>query len=139
MAGLSAADSLGYRDSRGLSFTNRIAECAILAEYYPIGIFHRFPLDVYGFLGIAAFYNNPEVWDHGVAVTHLDDFSNIQPAIPMGAGINYLPREIMKFGVSVGWRKLFTNYLDGLNTSANSKNDSYFFVNLKVSYAFDLR
>ncbi len=131
---LSAADSLGHRQSRGLAYTNRIFEGAVMAEFYPLGIFSRLPLHPYGFLGLAAFYNNPKVFNQGEAVTDLDPFNKLQPAIPMGAGINYMFGNNMKLGTAIGWRKLFTNYLDGLNTSHNSKNDSYYFITLRVSY-----
>ncbi len=135
---LSAADSLGHRKGRGLAFTNLIFEGALMAEYYPLGVFFRFPLYPYGFFGIAAFYNNPKVFYQGEAVNDLDPFGRLQPAIPMGVGINYMFGNSMKLGAAIGWRKLFTNYLDGLNTSINSKNDSYYFITLRVSYRLDL-
>lgn len=133
-----AADSLGFRKSRGLAFRNKTHEGALMVEYHPFRSYYGSSVEVYGFMGLAVFYNNPRVWEHGERVTQLDDFPKVQPAIPIGAGINFQSGNNYLFGASIGWRKLFTNYLDGLKTTASSKNDSYYFISLRASYRFDL-
>lgn len=133
IARMTAADSLGHRKSRGYSFRNDIFEAAFMAEYYP-SIIKRLPLEVYGFVGFALFFNNPKVYLHSGFVHELDDFSRIQPAIPLGAGLKYLHRSNLQLGAKIGWRKLFTNYLDGLATIEEGRNDSYYFISLSLGY-----
>lgn len=133
IARMTAADSLGSRKNRGYSFRNDIFETAVITEYYPY-IIRGLPLEVYGFAGIALFFNNPKVYLHRGFVHELDDFSRIQPAIPLGAGLKYFHRSNVQFGAKIGWRKLFTNYLDGLATIAEGRNDSYYFISLSLGY-----
>ena len=133
-----AADTLGHRKSRGLAFRNKIHEAALMLEYHPFRTYYGSSFEAYGFMGLAAFYSNPKVWEHGERVTQLDDFSKLQPAIPMGIGFNFQSGNNYLFGASIGWRKLFTNYLDGLKTIGSANNDSYYFISLKVSYRFDM-
>jgi hypothetical protein len=134
LAKLTSADSLGHRSSRGYAFRNRIFEASLNTEVYFLKSPFDIPVDVYGYIGFAFFYNDPKVYLHGSFVRDLDEFSKIQPAIPLGLGVIYTVNRKWNFGGNIGWRKLFTNYLDGLETIENGKNDSYYFMSLNVSY-----
>ncbi len=134
LAKLASADTLGHRVSRGYAFINRIFEASLKTEVYFLKSPFDIPFDIYGYVGFGFFFNNPKVYLHGRFVKDLDAFSKIQPFIPMGLGATYTVNRKWNIGGNVGWRKLFTNYLDGLETIENGKNDSYYFISLNVSY-----
>lgn len=134
------ADSLAEGRTRDFSFQNNIIELAATYEVYAPKSSPAFPFDFYGYLGLAAFYHNPDlrVPDHLVDSFEEDEYSNFQPAIPMGLGVTYsvrLPQSDLKIGYEVGWRKTFFDYLDGFTRPWSQGSDSYYFNKITVSYA----
>ncbi len=132
---VNGADSIAGR-SRNFYFKNNILELAVLYEVYaPLSI-PNFPLSVYGFLGLAAFYHNPDLTVPNPAPFDFtwDEYSKIQPAIPMGIGFNYAVTRDIKIGYEVGWRKTFFDYLDGFTRPWSKGSDSYYFASLTFSY-----
>ncbi len=129
------ADSLAGR-ARNFSFDNNIIEVAVNYEVFVPNSSPRFPFSFYGFIGLAAFYHNPNlrVPNPPPADFTLDQYSNIQPAIPMGLGFNYSITQDMKIGYEIGWRKTFFDYLDGFTRPWSRGSDSYYFGSLKFSY-----
>jgi hypothetical protein len=136
-ARLNGADSIAGR-SRGFYFNNQIAELAVRYEmFFPFPLAAT-PFDAYGFLGMAAFYNNPALYVPDPAPSDFtwDEYSLIQPAIPMGFGFNYYYNNLLKIGYEIGWRKTFFDYLDGFTRPWSKGYDSYYFNTIKVTYIF---
>ncbi|MFW6227237.1 MAG: hypothetical protein ACOC31_03950, partial [Bacteroidota bacterium] len=84
------ADSIAGRN-RDFYFDNNVVELAVTYEVYIPASSFNFPLDLYGFIGLAGFYHNPNltITDPAPPDFTWDDYSSYQPAIPMGLGFNY--------------------------------------------------
>lgn len=134
-ARLHGADSLAGR-ARGFYFNNTIVEMAVTYEVYAPISTPGFPIDIYGFIGLAWFYHNPDltVPEPAPADFTWDQYSSFQPAIPIGFGFNYIFNQGLTLGYEVGWRKTFFDYLDGFTRPWSKASDSYYFASLKVSY-----
>jgi hypothetical protein len=134
-ARIGGADSIAGR-SRGFYFQNQIMEIAVRYEMFHSLERQGFPFELYGFLGLAAFYHNPQlhVPDPAPVDFTWDEFSQFQPAIPIGWGINYKYSNNFKFGYEVGYRKTFFDYLDGFTRPWSRATDSYYFNTVKVTY-----
>lgn len=132
---MSGADSIAGR-ARGFYFDNNVVELAVMYEVYVPMSTPNFPLSVYGFLGLAAFYHNPNLTVPDPAPNDFtwDEYSNFQPAIPMGLGFNYAVTREIKIGYEVGWRKTFFDYLDGFTRPWSKGSDSYYFGSLTFTY-----
>ncbi len=128
------ADSLAEGRSRDFYFDNNIVELAVVYEVYIPKRTPAMPLDIYGFIGLAGFYHNPNLTVPDPDNFEFEEYSNFQPAIPMGVGANYYFFNGMKVGLEVGWRKTFFDYLDGFTRPWSQGSDSYYFTQLKVSY-----
>ncbi len=130
------ADSLAEGRTRDFYFDNNIIELALIYEVYVPTISLNFPFSLYGFIGLAGFYHNPNLTVPNPPPHDFteDEFSNFQPAIPMGIGFNYTINREWKIGYEVGWRKTFFDYLDGFTRPWSRGSDSYYFGTVKVSY-----
>lgn len=139
-ARIHAADSLAPKESaryrRGFYYNNQIYELNVKGEYYFRRIFYDSPFRLYGFLGAAIFYHNPDLTVPDPENFEQDSYSLIQPAIPMGLGISYHYNENLRIGFDIGHRVTFTDYLDGFTRPAGPGDDAYFLASLKVSYFF---
>jgi hypothetical protein len=75
-----------------------------------------------------------------------EDYSDVQPAIPFGAGVKYILNPRWYVGFELGVRKTFTDYLDnvapGDGTTKNYQygnrydNDLYFYGGFTINYSF---
>lgn len=140
---LHEADTLSPKDSgrynRRYFFDNEVFELAVKWEVYlPQWVF-RSPLDVYAFLGLAVFYHDPELRVPDPDNFTPQDFNNIQPAFPLGAGLHYTFDNNLRLGFNLGWRKTFTDHLDGVSTPQSKGMDSYFFNQFSISYLLQPR
>lgn len=137
-ANINGADSLSppntSRYNRGFSFNNNIFELAAKGIVYAPRIDHKFPLDIYGYLGIAGFYHNPELYVPDPDNYDFEEYSNYQLAFPMGIGAYYTFQKQYKVGIDIGWRKTFTDYLNGFTRTASKGYDSYYFMGFRFSY-----
>lgn len=133
-ARLQGADSLTEnpnRFTRNLHFRNDIIEFSTTLEYYfynqpDVGRTGRYLLDfkAYAWAGFGVFYNNPMAQLDGTwyALQPLNTegldapYSRIQPVIPVGFGMFYTFSRIHRFGMKVGWRYTFTDYVDDVST-----------------------
>jgi hypothetical protein len=133
-ARLQGADSLTEnpnRFTRNLHFRNDIFEFATTLEYYfynqpDVGRTGRYLLDfkAYAWAGFGVFYNNPQAQLNGewYALQPLNTegletpYSRLQPVIPVGFGVFYTFSRIHRFGMKVGWRYSFTDYIDDVST-----------------------
>ncbi len=139
-ARIHAADSLAPKESarykRDFYYNNQIFELNVKAEFYIPRILEDYPFRIYGFLGAAVFYHNPDLTVPDPENFEKESYGLIQPAIPMGLGILYFYNDNIRIGLDIGHRVLFTDYLDGFTRPAGPRNDAYFFGSLKISYFF---
>lgn len=137
-ASISGADSLSpigsSRYNRGFYFNNNIYELAAKAIGYAPRINHKIPLDIYAYLGVAGFYHNPSLSVPDPSNYDFEEFSNYQIALPMGLGAYYIFEQQYKLGLEIGWRKTFTDYLNGFTRPASKGYDSYYFTAIRFSY-----
>lgn len=133
---ISGADSIVDGRERNFHFKNNIFELSFVGEVYAPKSGAAFPLDFYGFFGIGGFYHNPQlnVPEPEPNDFTWDEYSNFQIALPMGIGVNYMLNNGILIGYEVGYRKLFTDYLDGFTRPWSQGNDSYYFTSVKVTY-----
>ncbi len=138
-----AADSLAPESSarynRDFYFENQIFEFSVMGEVYIHEWTNHTPWDIFGYLGAAVFYHDPDLTIPPDSNQPEEDFSLIQPAIPMGMGINYFTDRNIKIGLDVGHRVTFTDHLDGFSRPASDANDAYFLFSFRISYFFDAR
>lgn len=114
---------------RNLSFESDIWEISSIFEYnfQPFGS-RKLSKDFtsYVMLGVAAYRFNPKTVykDNLVELRQLrtegqdakDQYQLIQVAVPFGGGVKYNLNKNWVFGFEIGWRKLFTDYLDDVST-----------------------
>ena len=114
------------RKSRNLSFRSKILELALIGEYNIFGRHKR--LTPYLFGGVAVFRFNPEANYQGRLIElqplgtegqGIDGFGEkykrTQFAIPMGAGLKFAVNKNFNVSIEMGFRKLFTDYLDDVS------------------------
>ncbi len=141
-ARIHSADSLSGegsgRYSRGFYFSNQIFELNLKGEFFIPELLRNYPWDIYGYLGVAVFYHDPDlhVPDPPPSNHTEESYSNIQPAIPMGVGVIYTINDNFRFGFDIGHRITFTDYLDGFSRPYSDGNDAYFLGSFKLSYFF---
>ncbi len=116
------------RLSRNLSFRSKIMELALIGEYNILGRHKRMTPYVFG--GLAIFRFNPEANYEGRLIElqplgtegqGIDGFgkkyNRTQFAIPMGAGLKFAVNKNFNVSLEMGFRKLFTDYLDDVSGS----------------------
>jgi hypothetical protein len=123
-------NSKDYLKLRNLNFESRITEASIVAEYNVFNISStRWSPYVFG--GVAIYHFNPftrDSSDNKVFLKPLSTegqglpgypevkpYSLTQLAIPFGGGIKYALSDRVQVGLQVGFRKLFTDYLDDIS------------------------
>lgn len=145
-----ATDERGTNEGRLMEATTSLFEPAIIGEYYFIKnysensylfltrkesfIFHLLKsLDFYAFGGIGAasfkVKGNDELVAHPNYVDH-----GFTPVIPAGIGTTLIYSPNLNFGLEVGGRYAFTDFLDGYTSQYSKANDVYYFLNLTVTY-----
>lgn len=131
-----------FAEQRNASFNIFLMEASITVEYHFLNWrdtkhYVRYSPYLFGGLGlfgISGNGNKPE------------EYSNVQPAIPFGAGIKYIVNPRWYVALELGARKTFFDYLDNVSTGdADRKNfqygnpftnDSYYFLGLSVTRTF---
>jgi len=115
---------------RNLAFETSIVEFSAVAEYYLFNLYER-SYSPYAFAGLAIYHYNPYAFDANHQKTYLKPLSTegegltgypdrkpyslTQPAIPFGGGIKFAVTDNLRIAVEVGFRKLFTDYLDDVS------------------------
>jgi hypothetical protein len=139
VAKVGASDALNKPSlqPRNLSFQSQILEANVLAEYTLFDLsLHRF--SPYAFAGLAVFHFNPYAYDtlgnkvflrplstEGEGLPEYPDrkpYSLTQLAIPFGGGIKLRVTDNVVLAYEVGFRKLFTDYLDDVSTTYVDEN-----------------
>ncbi|MBN1108286.1 MAG: hypothetical protein JXR66_12055 [Bacteroidales bacterium] len=144
-----ATDERGSNETRILESTTSAFEPAILGEYYFVknyaensylflrrksGFMRHFfnSLDFYAFTGIGAIsYSvqpNEALLERGMRT------GGFAAAIPAGIGGTLIFSPDLNFGLELGGRYAFTDYLDGYTSQFSKANDVYYFLNLTVTY-----
>jgi hypothetical protein len=114
---------------RNLNFQSHLWELNSVFEfnYLPFGTNPRTSsLSSYAFFGLSLYRFNPqalfkEEW-HDLRPLRTEEQTNnqtynlVQLAVPFGGGIKYSITKNWVFGFELGWRKLFTDYLDDVST-----------------------
>ena len=132
---ISADDKLGRNRTRNLNFTSRLYEANTGVEYY-ITRLQDHVLTPYVFAGIAVYHFSPYTYDTSGKQIFLEPLSTegegfvpgrdvyklTQFAIPFGAGAKFSLSENINVGIEVGFRKLFTDYLDDVSTTYVDEN-----------------
>lgn len=140
---IGGADSLSPQTSsrynRAYHFENRLYEMAFKGEVYLPKYLLDVPFDLYAYAGFGLFYHDPDL-----SVTNPDtfqpaSFSHVQPSIPMGLGVHYTFPNNFRIGYNIGWRKTFTDHLDGLSTRSSRGNDSFYFNSFNLGYYFRVK
>ena len=145
---LHGIDKRGSNEGRDFEATTNIFETALLGEYYFIKnksensyLFLRgrrnlwrllTSLDFYAFAGAGVVSYDVRVSDN-LAARGLPT-SGLAPVIPGGIGATLIYTPNLNFGMELGGRYAFTDYLDGYTSQFSSANDVYYFLNFLVTY-----
>lgn len=148
---LKATDIRGSNEGREFEASMIYFQPALIGEYYFIKnksensyIFvssgKRFfktlisSLDFYAFTGIGGMAYTVEGND--ALVNNINGFESggFTPVIPGGIGTSLIYSPYLNFGIELGARYTFTDYLDGYTSQYSSANDVYYFLNFVVSY-----
>jgi hypothetical protein len=146
---LRANDERGSNEGRDFDATTSIFEPAVIGEYYFIKnmaensylfvkgkerfIFSLFKsLDFYAFAGFGGV--SYSVKGNDALITHGMETGGFSMVIPAGLGATLIYSPNLNFGVEVGGRYAFTDYLDGYTSQYSKANDVYYFLNFTVTY-----
>jgi opacity protein-like surface antigen len=125
---LSANDKYGRNSLRNLNFSSKLTEVNLGFEYY-ITPLSAHLLTPYVFAGVSVYHFNPYTYDTTGKKTYLrplstegegfvpgkSNYNLTQFAIPFGAGVKLSLSDNINVGIEVGYRKLFTDYLDDVS------------------------
>ncbi|MGN6196697.1 MAG: DUF6089 family protein [Ginsengibacter sp.] len=132
---ISADDKFGNHRARNLNFTSRLYEVSGGVEYYFTPL-DEHVLTPYVFAAISLYHFNPYTFDStgkmvGLQILHTEgegfiagrpDYKIYQLGIPFGAGVKFSLTENINVGIEIGYRKLFTDYLDDVSTTYVDEN-----------------
>ncbi len=134
---VSASDKYSINADRNLDFITNIAEFTLLGEYDFLNTHDR-RLTPYAFAGIGGFYFSPYTLNELGNKVHLNIlrtegqetsehperkvYKRIQLNIPVGGGMKYALSDDIHLSLELGFRKLFTDYLDDVSTTYASES-----------------
>ena len=132
---ISADDEKGRNKARNLNFTSQLTEGDIDLQYF-ITTLGRHSLTPYVFAGIGLYHFDPYTFDSTGQKYYLKPFSTegegfatgikeynlTQVSIPFGAGVKMPLSDNINVGLEVGFRKLFTDYLDDVSGTFIDEN-----------------
>ncbi|MGA1978226.1 MAG: hypothetical protein ABSG89_10280 [Bacteroidales bacterium] len=145
----SASDSRGSNEDRKFAVSTTFFEPVVIGEYYfiknyaesnylfikqkggfSLNLFKS--LDFYCFTGFGGLSyhvdGNAALAQHGYVK---GGFTGVIP-VGLGATLIYTPN--INFGIEIGGRYPFTDYLDGYTSQYSTSNDVYYFLNFTVTY-----
>jgi opacity protein-like surface antigen len=127
---ISADDKLGKNKARNLNFSSGLTEGDLDVQYLitPLG---EHVLTPYVFAGVAVYHYDPYTFDSSGRKYYLKtlstegegfipgrkNYSLTEFSIPFGAGVKMPLSENINVGFEIGYRKLFTDYLDDVSTT----------------------
>ena len=146
---LHATDIRGSNENRNFEASISIFEPALIGEYYFIKneaeksyLFTKgrgsglrnfmSSLDFYAFAGIGGL--NYSVKGNDKLVAHGYNNGGFTAVIPLGIGTTLVYSPDFNFGIELGGRYSFSDYLDGYTSQYSSANDVYYFLNFTFTY-----
>lgn len=147
---LHSTDTRGSNEGRELEASTTFYEAALLGEFYFIKnkaetsyLFlkgkSRRPLitlltslDIYAFTGMGGFYYSVKGNDALEALGM--EKGGLTAVIPGGIGVTLIYNPNLNFGIELGGRYTFTDFLDGYTSQYSEANDVYYFLNFTVIY-----
>ena len=125
---VSGDDKQGRNKARNLNFSSGLTEGHLGVQYYITPLGQR-SLTPYVFAGLALYHFNPYTHDTTGTKYYLkplstegqgfidgkDYYSLTKIAIPFGAGVKLSLSDKINVGLELGFRKLFTDYLDDVS------------------------
>lgn len=136
---VAGADNLSTnpgRVGRNLSFRNDLIELEVTGQIYfydipDLGRTYRYRNDfqMYAFVGVATFYNNPKTLYNGSWValrplkTEGKSYSPVSLSIPLGIGLFFTIEKKHRIGWEFDWRTTFTDYIDDVSGNYADPND----------------
>jgi hypothetical protein len=147
---LNATDDRGSNIARGFESTTTFFEPSVIGEYYFIknrsegsflfskgrgGNLRTFfeTLDFYLFAGVGGLSYNVKGNDRLLAHPGFTE-GGFTAVIPAGIGINMVYSPELNFGVELGGRYSFSDYLEGYTSQYSKSNDVYYFLNVTATY-----
>lgn len=147
-AKLRATDARGSNENRSLEAKMNIFETALTGEFYFIKNQNesswRFSqgkqlfgniissIDIFAFTGFGGVLysvkGNDALQKEGYKT------GGFTPVIPVGVGANLIYSPELNFGIEIGGRYSFTDYLDGYTSQYSSSNDVYYFLDFTITY-----
>ena len=131
-----------WRQLRGFAFESKITELALVLEWE---FFTKGRFTAFAFGGVGATFFNPKADYNEPNPYILMDINNdskanykkMTPSIPMGLGVKYAMNHNFNLSLEAGYRKVFTDYLDGISKLANpNRNDIYLITALTLTKEF---
>jgi hypothetical protein len=141
-------DETGSNETRGMEATTAFFEPALTGEFYFIksnkegsylylkGRNKKFSsimqmIDIYAFTGIGGLSYNVKENDV-LAAKGMPD-SGFTAVIPAGIAANFILPDY-NFGIEIGGRYAFSDYLDGYTSQYSKSNDVYYFLTFTFTY-----
>jgi len=144
---LHSTDTRGSNEGRDYEATTSLFEPAIMGEYYFIknryessylflkgkGLWSLLKsLDFYAFAGIGGV--SYSVKGNDALIQRGMEPGGFSVVIPAGLGATLIYTPNVNFGLELGGRYAFTDYLDGFTSQYSRSNDVYYFLNFTVTY-----
>lgn len=144
-----ATDKRGSNENRPFEASTSFFEPALIGEYYfiknksenkytflkkQILTLNDFfsSLDIFAFTGAGLNSYNVKA-NEALAGKGLPN-SGLTMVIPFGIGVNIIYSADLSFGLELGGRYVFTDYLDGFTSQYSKANDVYYLFNLTATY-----
>lgn len=151
MYGYIAGDDAGSSHDRGFSFSSRLFEPSIQAEYSLIseeqrkrsgalynrrGMMNNYSqISLYLYAGIGGVFHNTKVNEAMEAFPRYDpQHSKSGILFPAGLGLKYVINQSWSIGAEFGARFALTDYLDGYTSPFSKRNDLYYFGHIHGIY-----
>ena len=150
-----ATDTRGSNETRGMDARTLFFEPALTGEYYFIKsekensylyskgrAGSRFKtimssLDIYAFTGIGGLSYN--VKENALLAAKGFPKSGFTAVIPVGVGVNMLTFPNYVFGLEIGGRYTFSDYLDAYTSQFSKSNDVYYLLTFTFTYRIPTR
>lgn len=144
---LHSTDSRGSNEGRKMESTTNLFEPALIGEYYFVKNKYESSylflkgkgvqalirsLDFYAFTGAGGVVYN--VKGNEKLVSYRLKSSGISAVIPFGLGATLIYTPNLNFGLELGGRYTFTDYLDGYTSQFSRARDVYYLLNLTITY-----
>jgi hypothetical protein len=143
-----AVDERGSNVTRGFESSTLFLEPSVLGEYHLFlstinpgrprnkrfiterSIFSK--IDLYFFTGIGM--TTYTVLPNDILEPYVDKKTGAAAVIPLGVGANLIYSRYFNFGLELGARYAFTDYLDGYTSAYSKSNDLYYLLNFVLTY-----